>query len=863
MKRLLKLSAALSCAILIGCDASSQMQGLDNKGISMVVEPGVSASLAQDRAQRITELSYDLSFSVPSDPALPLNGRIVISFDLSSIENPLQIDFAQSADSITTVTAEGKLIAHSFENEHILIPSSALRIGRNELTLDFVAPQDSVNRNPDYLFTLFVPDRARRAFPLFDQPDLKARYRLTLETPADWTALGNGSRESIATKDGRQVFRFATTDPLPSYLFSFVAGRFETVTRTMGGRDITMLHRETDAEKLDRNVDAIFEIHRDSLEWLKGYTAIDYPFEKFAFALIPDFPYGGMEHVGAIQYRASSLLLEDSPSESQLLNRAQLIAHETAHMWFGNLVTMRWFDDVWTKEVFANFMADKIVNPQFPETDHELNFLVSHYPQAYAVDRTEGANPIRQRLDNLNLAGQMYGPIIYHKAPIMMRQLELLLGEAAFQEGLQTYLSRYSYANATWPALIEILDGKTEIDLASWSEVWVNSAGMPVFSLSTSSGNAGETTQAILRQIDPAGEGREWPQQFSLWSLSDAAETSMMAAAEAPLPENVDGEPLENLLFNADGLGYGRFPVDARLFDAWEVLTPLQRGVLLVSGFEELLSNSDKSAAAYFDTLARIVLSESNDLLIELAAQQLHYVYFSLLSAQERSERMPRTESDLWLTMQAQETSSKTKIFFELFTDMALSTEALEQIYNVWSGKEAIPSLRLQEAERIRLAEIIAVRLPDLAEEVISKQRQETTNPDRLRRLDFLAPALSNNPEIRNSFFESLKTSENRATEVWVTDALRRLHDPTRLDHSAAYVLPSLELLEEIQVTGDIFFPSAWLNRSLGPHSAPSLASTVREFLENRPDYNPQLRMKILQAADPLFRASQRRTKAL
>ncbi|WOJ97066.1 M1 family aminopeptidase [Congregibacter brevis] len=863
MKRLFKLSAALSCAILIGCDGSSQTQGLDNKGINMVVEPGVSASLAKDRAQRIAELSYDLSFSVPSDPALPLNGRIVISFDLSSIENPLQIDFAQSADSITTVTAEGKLIAHSFENEHILIPSSALRMGRNQLTLDFLAPQDAVNRNPDYLFTLFVPDRARRAFPLFDQPDLKARYRLTLETPADWTALGNGSRQSIATKNGRQVFRFANTDPLPSYLFSFVAGKFETVTRSMGGRDITMLHRETDTEKLDRNIDAIFEIHSDSLEWLEDYTAIDYPFEKFAFALIPDFPYGGMEHVGAIQYRASSLLLEDAPSESQLLNRAQLIAHETAHMWFGNLVTMRWFDDVWTKEVFANFMADKIVNPQFPETDHELNFLVSHYPQAYGVDRTEGANPIRQRLDNLNLAGQMYGPIIYHKAPIMMRQLELLLGEKAFQEGLQTYLSRYSYANATWPALIDILDAKTQIDLASWSEVWVNSAGMPVFSLSISSGGAGDTGKTVLRQIDPTGAGREWSQQFSLLSLSDATETSMLAAAEATLPEKGDGESLQNLLFNADGLGYGRFPVDTALLNAWDSLTPLQRGVLLVSGFEELLSDSEESAAAYFDTLTRIVLAESNDLLIELAAKQLHYVYFSLLNTQERSERIPRTESDLWLTMQAQETPSKTKMFFELFTDIALSTEALEHVHNVWSGKEAIPSLHLQEAERIRLAEIIAVRLPDRAEEVISKQRQETTNPDRLRRLDFLAPALSNDPEIRNSFFESLKTPENRATEVWVSDALRRLHDPTRLDHSAAYVLPSLELLEEIQVTGDIFFPSAWLNRSLGPHSAPKLASTVREFLENRPDYNPQLRMKILQAADPLFRASQRRTKAL
>ncbi|WP_439106157.1 M1 family metallopeptidase [Congregibacter sp.] len=817
----------------------------------MLVESGVSISLATERARRISALSYDLAFSVPEDAAMPMEGRAIIRFELDSAETPLQLDFAQSSEHLISVRAEGKDVAYAFDNEHIVVCESALRVGQNELVVEFTAPQDAVNRNPDYLFTLFVPDRARRAFPLFDQPDLKARYSLMLKTPPSWTAMGNAPLKSTESMDEGHVFHFATTDPLPSYLFSFVAGEFETLSRTLQGREMTLLHRETDADKLARNLDAIFEIHADSLDWLETYTGIDYPFEKFGFALIPDFPYGGMEHVGAIQYRASSLLLEESPSESQLLNRAQLIAHETAHMWFGNLVTMRWFNDVWTKEVFANFMADKIVNPQFPDTDHELNFLVSHYPQAYGVDRTQGANPIRQQLDNLDLAGQMYGPIIYHKAPIMMRQLELLLGEAAFQSGLQRYLSDYAYSNATWPALIEILDEKTDIDLASWSEVWVNTAGMPVFSLSDDA--------QLLRQNDPSGAGREWPQQFSVWSLGDSAEATIFAAAEAELPRSVADKTPQTLLFNANGLGYGRFPVNKDLFNAWDRLTPLQRGVLLVSSFESLLSYPDDSAPAYCDALIDVVTTDSNDLLIDLAANQLAYVYFSLLSPEERKARSAKLERSLWQTMEAQKTPSKTKMFFELFTNIALSDEALKKIYALWSGEAQMPSLRLQEAEKVRLAEILAVRFADnveSADAIIEKQRQETLNPDRLRRLNFLAPALSYDPNIRDAFFESLKAPENRATELWVSDALRRLHDPTRLDQSARYVLPSLELLEEIQVTGDIFFPSAWLNRTLNGHSTPELTTVVREFLRERPDYNPQLRMKILQAADPLFRAS-------
>ena len=137
-----------------------------------------------------------------------------------------------------------------------------------------------------------------------------------------------------------------------------------------------MFHRETDAAKVARNRDALFDLHAKSLAWLEDYTGIKYPWGKFDFVLIPSFQFGGMEHPGAIFYNASSMMLDESATQNQLLNRASTIAHETSHMWFGDLVTMRWFNDVWMKEVMANFMAAKIVNPSFPEVNHDLRFLV-------------------------------------------------------------------------------------------------------------------------------------------------------------------------------------------------------------------------------------------------------------------------------------------------------------------------------------------------------------------------------------------------------------------------------------------------------------------------------------------------------
>src|SRR5687767_543922 len=230
------------------------------------------------------------------------------------------------------------------------------------------------------------------------------------------------------------------------------------------GRTYHMFHRETDAKKVDRNRETVFDLHASALDWLEQYTGMPYQFGKFDFVLVPSFQFGGMEHPGAIFYNAAAVLLDESATENQMLGRASLIAHETAHMWFGDLVTMRWFNDVWMKEVFANFMAAKIVNPSFPRVNHELRFLVANYPSAYSVDRTAGTHPIRQELANLNEAGSLYGAIIYQKAPIVMRQLERLLGEDTMRDGLRVYLKQFAFGNATWLDLIRVLDERTDRD---------------------------------------------------------------------------------------------------------------------------------------------------------------------------------------------------------------------------------------------------------------------------------------------------------------------------------------------------------------------------------------------------------------
>ncbi len=353
-------------------------------------EPGVSMALARSRASNIQDVRYDVAFRVPVDRSRRVEGVVTIRFALTA-PVPLVLDFAQPADHVRGIRVGGRPVTGTVAGGHIVLPGDVMVRGENAVTIDFVSGDDALNRGDDLLYTLFVPARAHLAFPCFDQPDIKARYTLSVTVPVGWQVAANGRQvgeEETPAQPGYVTHRFAETRPLSTYLFAFAAGRFSVETAVRGGRQMRMFHRETDPAKVARNRDVIFDLHAGALAWLEDYTAIPYPFETFDFVLVPSFQFGGMEHAGAVFYNASSLMLDESATQNQLLGRASLIAHETSHMWFGDLVTMRWFNDVWTKEVFANFMAAKIVNPSFPQLNHELRFLLDHYPAAYQVDRT-------------------------------------------------------------------------------------------------------------------------------------------------------------------------------------------------------------------------------------------------------------------------------------------------------------------------------------------------------------------------------------------------------------------------------------------------------------------------------------------
>jgi aminopeptidase N len=822
-------------------------------------ERGVPATLAEERAARISNLRYDLHFDVPASRKDSVTGRVTIHFDLMDASRPLAIDFAGS--SARLALEDGSTVTPL--NEHLVIPPSALKTGANAFTIDFQSADAPLNRTDDFLYALFVPARARQAFPVFDQPDLKAQYALTLTVPSDWEAISNGAQLTRDISSARATIRFAETRPISSYLFTFAAGRFRVEEATRNGRAFRMLHRETDAAKVARNRDAIFDLHAAAIQWLESYTQIPYPFGKFDFLLVPSFQFGGMEHPGAIYYNASGLLLDESATQNQYLGRASLIAHETSHMWFGDLVTMRWFNDVWMKEVFANFMAAKIVNPAFPEINHELRFFYAHYPGAYEVDRTAGTNPIRQRLDNLNEAGSLYGAIIYQKAPIVMRQLEMLLGDDTFREGMREYLKAHSFGNATWTDLITVLDRRTPEDLAAWSHAWVEEAGRP--SIATEIAKSGPSVESLtITQKDPyENRGLVWSQPLNvLVAYDDAAleRKVRLKDSKAQVPDAGTRRTMPlYVLPNADGVAYGDFVLDEAsrkylLRNLRSVGDELRRGVVTVTLWEEMLGGRI-APREMLETLMQAIQVERNELTLQRMLGYTQAAYWRWIPAGERDALAPKLEALLRTGLDGARTPSLKSAWFNALRDVALTRPTLEWLQRVWQQTESVPGLKLAEPDYITLAQELALRGAPDAEKVLDQQIARTKNPDRKSRMIFVRPSLSADQPARDAFFASLKDAANRRREAWVLEALGYLHHPLRASASRQYVKPSLELLREIQQTGDIFFPKRWMDATLSGHTSPEVARTVRAFLDTLPaDYPDRLRRVILSSADDLFR---------
>ncbi|MCC7308371.1 MAG: hypothetical protein IT173_12455 [Acidobacteria bacterium] len=487
------------------------------------------------------------------------------------------------------------------QNEHLIF-SDGVVAGENVIKLDFTSPiltsGSAVTRYVDkedgaeYIYSLFVPSDASTAFPVFDQPDLKARFSLAVDSPSRWSVVSNsridceGANETYpneadlfrkreisnlvkkgATKDRiREAERclehfpdeqwvkyasFKETKPISTYVFAFAAGPFEAFADQGGnlsgsggaakhkgssqpgtlptgrvsasGDDGSIYVRKSQAAKFKPHAAEVFRLNREAVKYFEQYFDYKFPFPKYDLVLIPEFPFGGMEHAGATFLRESSIIFPQEPTKNDYISRATLIFHETAHQWFGDTVTMRWFDDLWLKEGFATFMAYKALEKIMPEMNAWKVFYERVKQGAYATDSTKGTTPIYQEIKNLSAAKSAYGNIVYNKAPAFLRQAEFYLAEDKFQTAVRAFLKKHEFGNAGWEGLVGELERASQQDLKEWAQRWVKTPGVPMFyaNLSDVKNSKNGFSYGIVQE-PPKSTKLIWPMRTKLLTRTHA-----------------------------------------------------------------------------------------------------------------------------------------------------------------------------------------------------------------------------------------------------------------------------------------------------------------------------------------------------
>lgn len=655
----------IALALIVFQLGATTMANNQAEEVSLVVE-GVSRELARRRASAISDVRYRLRLELAAG-ASRIRGREEIKLKLADTKDDVILDFrdldpqGKSIEGvISNVKVNGQIVKDfSQTGGHIIFPARHFNAGENTIALDFETGVAAANRpiirykdaddGSEYIYTLLVPMDASLAFPCFDQPDLKARFTLGVSTPEDWIVISNTEIE----KSSPTLTELKETHPISTYLFAFAAGPFKKLESEGSPLPMRLFVRQSKLARAQEEWPETMKLTREGMAHFVDFFHQPFPFTKYDQVLIPGFAYGGMEHAGATFLREDAILFRSTPTRNDKLGRASLVLHELAHQWFGDLVTMRWFDDLWLKEGFANYMASHAMAGIYGADEIWKRFYQAHKPLAYQIDSTKGTTPIYQEVRNLKDAKSAYGAIVYQKAPSLLHALSFLIGEEKFRDGVRAFLKEHAYANAEWNDLIRAFEKASGQKLNLWANAWVKRRGMPEVRVEWSCDGKGAIDRFELRQHDVLGEGRAWPVKTRLLLAYDDTEnlrlTAQLEGARIAVPEAIGKKCPAYVFANDRDYGYGRFMLDARSRDAviariGAIEDPFHR-TMLWGALWDAVRETEMKPLAYVELVAKSLPAERDEALTQSLLARATQAFQRYLSPARQNEIAPRLES--------------------------------------------------------------------------------------------------------------------------------------------------------------------------------------------------------------------------
>ena len=466
---------------------------------------------ARTRSAQVSNPEYDLELSFRRKSGT-YTGRALLHFDLGSDNSDLRLDFrygtlgslringletsfestaAEETEGQTTTRIDSPADTGGPDRAQgngvtLTLPASQLMGGSNNIEIRYENPYDrtssGVHRfldpedDGEYIYTDFEPYLAHRLMPCFDQPDLKATFRVTVTAPANWEVISNSPAHHVETgPDDDRIWSFKPTPPLPTYLMFVGAGDYAAITDEGAAIPTRILARRPLLAHFDGA--ALFELTRRGFTFYEEYFGRPYPFEKYDQLFVPEFPGGAMENPGAVTF-SEGYLFRQLPTTSERQERAETLLHEMAHMWFGNLVTMRWWDGLWLNESFATYMANVAMQNVTEFTSVDGDFLFQSKAWAYREDQLPTTHPVAGDVRDTDTAFSSFDGITYGKGGALLKQLAWFIGEDAFRTGLKKYFETFAWRNTEIADFFTALSQSSGTDLAAWAQSHLETKGV-------------------------------------------------------------------------------------------------------------------------------------------------------------------------------------------------------------------------------------------------------------------------------------------------------------------------------------------------------------------------------------------------
>ncbi len=672
-------------------------------------EDNLTKEFAELRKSQIRSVDYDLSFKFEKGRE-DFDGKALLKIKLLKIDKALSIDFI--GKKIRSVKVNGALITQfkvrkgSFDlPAQVLTSEMQVEIDYlgefNKEGMSFQRVIDPEDKS-EYLFSDFEPYYAHGLFPCFDQPDLKAQFNLVVDGPKDWKVISNALEASHKEVDQSRWTQFHQSVTISPYLFFLGTGPFAEFKDQLGPLPLFIYTRKSLAKYVD--AENIFKTVKHGLQFYNDYFSFPYPFPKFGLVYIPEFNWGGMENPGAIALNEKGIY-RGPVTQSDRDHRDSLILHEMAHMWFGDLVTMQWWNDLWLNESFATYAAALAQNREFHFAGTWQNFF-SEKMWGYWQDQLVTTHPIETDVIDTRSAKSNFDGITYAKGGAALKQLNFFVGDEGFQKGIRQYFQKFQFKNAIRENFISEISQASRKDLKKWTHDWLQTAGPNKVQAKWSCQENKISKFSLLQEPSvsknlSSHQTRigffETQKAFSLLSKTDV----MYDQKDNAIPAVV-GQPCPRFVFpNLDDQDYALFSLDElSLAQAKLALTqnsdPLLR-LMIWNTLGQMVRDSKLKVSDYFEKIFFALETENNDSLLSIVLGKhgdIKNFYFQYLTREQRAAMAQNFEKLIWKrVLSCEKGSSRQLLFYEFYISIAQSEEALKKLQSLLNEnlKDQIP----------------------------------------------------------------------------------------------------------------------------------------------------------------------------